>query len=337
MSFMAAAILGGAAIGAGGAYLGGRSANKGREKAFGGARSYLESLRNRGSDFLTAAFGDSLNPEEFLYNPIDLTQSQLDTIQGNLKALPSARKLVDRVNPRIWGNDQKRIRAIMPGFDSARDSYLGTMRSLQDGKLPFSDAADIVAGRAGASGVLSTPGGARNATLRDLGLSRMDAMREGQSLFGQFVNIAQQISPVEHQMRPQQMFFTPQERAQMDIQQAQLEMTGRSQAELARAMPDPAQNALVNAEIGVHMASLGANHQSAWGPALQALGGGVTMAGMAYGSRNSWQQGPPQQQARPYTDYDFSGGHYRQAGSGTTTADFSAILGGYQNPTRLQT
>lgn len=352
-TWVATAIVAGSAISAGGAYLGQRSANRNRQQSFQNAQNYMTSLRGRGDDFLTAAFGDSLNPEAFLYEKVDLTQSQLDTISGNLKAFPSADKLVDRVNPEIWKNDQARIRNLMPGYDAAKDSYLGTMRNLQEGELPFSDVADIVAGRAGASGVLNTPGGARNATLRDLGLSRMDAMREGNSMFGQFVNISQQISPVEHQMRPQQMFFTPQERAQMDIQQAELDMMGRSQAELARAMPDPAQNALINAEMGIQMASLGNNSPSPWGPAMQALGSGITTLGGYYAGRQqggatqsgwgaggrptgSWAQAAP-----TYTDYNFQGGAYRQTGQGFVAnppdrADFGRGLQNYTQPGQYQ-
>jgi hypothetical protein len=264
-----------------------RKAEKNRQNAQSGASAYLKKLRGSGSAYLAEAFGSKLNPEEFLYNPVDLTQSQLDTISGNLRAIPGAVKIQDKVNPAIWRNDTNRIRNLMPGFDAARDSYVGTMTNLQNGQLPFSDVQDLISTRASGSGVLASPGGSRNATLRDLGMGRMDAMREGNSMFGNFVQIAQQISPVERQFNPQQMLFTPQQRAESDIQQASLEQAGRASAELARAMPNPAENALVNAQMALNSANVGnpGNGSSAWSSALNILGGAVS----SYGAARSMQ------------------------------------------------
>jgi hypothetical protein len=264
-----------------------RGAEKSRMGAQAGAAAYLDKLRNSGSAYLAEAFGSRLNPEEFLYNPVDLTQSQLDTIQGNLSAIPGAVRMQDRVNPAIWRNDQNRIRSLMPGFDAARDSYVGTMASLQAGQLPFSDVQDLINTRASGSGVLAAPGGSRNATLRDLGMGRMDAMREGNSMFGNFVQISQQISPVERQFNPQEMFFTPQQRADADIQQATLEQAGRASAEIARAMPNPAENALVNAQMALNASNIAnpGSGASPWSSALSILGGATS----AYGSARSMQ------------------------------------------------
>lgn len=202
----------------------------------------------------------------------------------------------------------------MPQFDAARDSYIGTTRMLQAGKLPFSDVMDITADSSTFAAGGGAPGGSRNATLRDLGLSRLDAMEKGNSMFAQFMQVAQQISPVEHQMRPQQMFFTPQERAQMDIEQAALEQQGRASAEMARAMPDPAQNALVNASIGIEMAGMGSSYSPSAGGSM--LGAGVAQAAGAFGSylQNSNRNGMGQQQSpqiygQGYAPYGYGGGY----------------------------
>lgn len=302
MAIAAAAIiaggaLAGSAIASSGASRAQRSAAAQRDAAYGRARGLISGLSGRGAGFLRDAFGDRLNPEAFLYEKVDLTQSQLDTIAGNIKAFPSALELTNMVNPSIWINDIGRIRTMMPQFDRARDSYIGTTRRLQEGKLPFDDVMDIYSRSAERAGGSGAPGGHRNATLRDLGLSRLDAMNQGNSMFAQFMNIAQSISPVEHQMRPQQMFFTPQERAQLDIEQAALEQQGRASAEMARAMPDPATNALVNAQMGIEMAALGQSYAPTSGAGAMMMGQGLAQAaamfGQAYGSRNSnpWQYG----------------------------------------------
>jgi hypothetical protein len=288
--YLAAASVIGAGISAYGASSSQKSAAKQKQQAYDNARGTLYGFQDRGSDWLASAFGDKLNPEEFLYKPVDLTKSQLDTIKGNIKATPSAIELADKVNPAIWENDQNRIRNLMPGYDAAKDSYIGTTRRLQEGLVPFSDVMDITADSSAMAAAGGTPGGSRSLTMRDLGLSRLDAMQQGNSMFAEFVQIAQQISPVEHQFRPQQMFFTPSERAQLDIEQAALEQQGRASAEQARAMPDPAQYALANAEIGIEMAALGKGYSPSSGAGWAALGKGITSAASIYANRRSAQQ-----------------------------------------------
>lgn len=139
----AAGAIGGAAISAGSANSQSKAAMRARQQAYENASGYISGLFGKGDAWLAQAFGDQLNPEAFLYEKVDLTQSQLDTIQGNLKALPSAKKLTNKVNPVIWANDMNRIRTMMPGFDRARDSYIGTTRKLQEGQLPFEDIMDV--------------------------------------------------------------------------------------------------------------------------------------------------------------------------------------------------
>lgn len=286
----------GSAISASGQKKAAKSAADNQKKAFSNAQGYLDSLAAGKMGNLEDIFGSKLNPEAFLYHPVDITQSQLDTISGNLQAFPSAVALTEKVNPAIWKNDLSRIRELMPGFDNARDMYLGNTKRLLAGELPFQDVEDIVSNRSSMSAMLGAPGGSRNATLRDLGLSRMDAMNQGGSMFQQFIQMAQAISPVESQMRPQQMMFTPQERLQADILQRSLEQQGEASAEMARAMPDPAQNAIANANIGLNMAGIGASYQPTSGLGMQALGQGIASAaglfGSIYGMRGGQSQTP---------------------------------------------
>lgn len=279
-----AGALAGGAISAGGASKAQKSAQKNQNKAFGDAQGYLNALASGEMGNLGEIFGSPLDPEAFLYHPIDITQSQLDTISGNIKAFPSALELTNMVNPSIWKNDLNRIRSLMPGYDNSRDMYLGATNRLLAGQLPFQDVEDIVSNRSGVSGSLGTPGGGRNATLRDLGLSRMDAINQGGSMFQQFIQMAEAISPVSSQMRPQQMMFTPQERLQADILQRSLEQQGMASAAMAEAMPDPAQNAIANANIGLNMAKLGGAYQPTSGMGMQALGQGISAASGMFGS-----------------------------------------------------
>lgn len=291
----AAGAVGGAAISAGSA----KKANEGRDAAYKNALNYVTGLRKKSPGFLEDAFGSELDPEAFLYEPVDISQSQLDTIQGNMNALPGALQLMDRVNPEIWRNDLSRIRSFMPGFDEARSTYIGNTQQLLRGQLPFQDVEDIVSNRSSLSASLGTPGGSRNATLRDLGLSRLDAMNQGGSMFQNFIQMAEQISPNAKQMRPQDSFFTPSERLQADIMQRSLEQQGRASAAMAEAMPNPAQNAIMNAEIGVRMAGMGSQYQPS--QAGNMLGAGIAQAASLFGSYYAQQQQAPQQQYQnPY-------------------------------------
>lgn len=288
----AAGGIAGGAISASGAKKQQQSAMANQKKAFGSAQGYLDALKSGKEGNLSDIFGSKLDPEAFLYHPVDITQSQLDTIQGNLTAFPSALELTNKVNPEIWKNDLNRIRTMMPGYDDSRDLFLGSTKRLLAGQLPFQDVEDVVSNRSSLASMLGTPGGSRNATLRDLGLSRMDAMGRGGSMFQQFIQMAEAISPVSSQMRPQQMFFTPQERLQADILQRSLEQQGNASAAMAEAMPDPAQNALANANIGLNMAALGSSYQPSSGLGMQALGQGIAGAAGLFGSIYGQQRSP---------------------------------------------
>lgn len=316
----AAGAVGGAAISAGSA----KDAAEGRDRAYKDSLSYIQGLRKKGAGYLSEAFGSELDPEAFLYEPVDITQSQLDTIQGNLAAAPSAIQLMDRVNPEIWRNDLSRIRQFMPGFDEARSTYLGNTQALLRGELPFQDVQDIVSNRSSLSASLGTPGGSRNATLRDLGVSRLDAMNQGGSMFQNFIQMAEAISPNSKQMTPQSSFLSPSERLQADIMQRSLEQQGRASAAMAEAMPNPAENALVNAEIGLKMASMGSNYQPS--QAGNILGAGIAQAAGAFAGYYAQR---PQQQQVQQSPYQYQGS-YGGAVPGAAQYQYNSATQQYQ-------
>jgi hypothetical protein len=224
------------------------------------AQAYIDDLKSMSDSDKISAFGDNLDPTAFIYNPVDVSQSQLDTISGNINATASATDLASRVNSSIWENDLNRIRTLMPGYDSYADSYLGTTASLQAGVLPYSDVMGIIGDTNSLAGSVGTPGGSRSTTLKDLGLSRMDAMNQGNSMFTDFVNLQQTISPVEQQMTAQDSFLTTSERLQADIEQAAMTQQGNSSAEIARAAADPADSAITNAEMAMQFGLLGSDY-----------------------------------------------------------------------------
>jgi hypothetical protein len=178
-------------------------------------------------------------PEHAPYEPIDLTQSQIDTIRGNLSSLALAGDLSDKTNDIILAQDLKRIRALVPEYDTNINRMGDVTRDLLLGRLPYGDILDITANRSELSANMGIPGGGANATLRDLGLSQMGAIQQGGSMFQQMLQAAQAVNPHERRMTPQQMFFTPQQRAELDITQAQLKQQSEQSRFNLEAMPDP--------------------------------------------------------------------------------------------------
>jgi hypothetical protein len=215
-------------------------------------------------------------PEHAPYEPIDLSQSQLDTISGNQAALPGAASLASSTNDYILADDLKRIRALVPQYDNNINRMGDVTRDLLLGRLPYGDVLDITANRSEMSANLGIPGGGANATLRDLGLSQMGAVQQGGSMFQQMLQAAQAVNPHERRMTPQGMFFTPQQRAELDITQAQLKQQSEQSKYNLEAMPDP--TAAGQFQLG--LAALGPGMAAMYGSIAQGIGaiGGIYSA-----------------------------------------------------------
>lgn len=261
-AIIALGLIGAAGVGAAGASAGQKKAEKGRTQALEDAYKRLGMLNESamsgsfmGGFGLEEIFGSV--PEWEPYNMVDLSQSQLDTIAGNLAAFPSASQLSTTTNNFQINEDLKRIRRLIPEYDKNINRLGGVTRDLLLGRLPYGDVLDITSNRSELAASLGTPGGSSKASLRDLGLSQMQAVNNGASLFQQMMGIAEAVNPQSTRMRPQQMYFQPQERAQLDIQQAMLDQQSRQSGANLAAMPDPAAAALFNQQVGMATAPLG--------------------------------------------------------------------------------
>jgi hypothetical protein len=261
-AIIALGLIGAAGVGAAGASAGQKKAEKGRTKALEDAYRSLGMLNESamsgsfmGQYGMEEIFGSV--PEWEPYNMVDLNQSQLDTIAGNLAAFPSASQLSTATNDFQINEDLKRIRRLIPEYDKNINRMGDVTRDLLLGRLPYGDVLDITANRSELAGSLGTPGGASKATLRDLGLSQLQATQQGASLFQQMMGVAEAVNPQSTRLRPQQMYFQPQERAQLDIQQAMLDQQSRQSGAFLEAMPDPAAAALFNQQVGMATMPLG--------------------------------------------------------------------------------
>lgn len=320
-----------AAISAVGAYAGSRSQSRAQRQT---QQNYANSLEALLAGAGPEVFGSV--PEHVPYEPVDITQSQLDTIQGNLTALPYARALSRQVNREVIRNDLTRIRALVPGYDEKLGLIMdeSTMNLRGDTNLPdYFD--NVIRNRAEAGAALGTPGTYGSATARDLGLSQMDLMDRGNSMFQNWLQTANAaVSPIQSQMRPQEMFFTPQQRLEADILQAQLkQQSGQSAANLA-AMPDPTAAGIFNARLSTLGATTPIASPNPLGPALQAAGGVMqAYAGRSGGGGYQGASVATQQQAPVYQQAPRQGtGYYgvpMQSGYGQPQGGYGTY--GYAN------
>ena len=195
----------------------------------------------------SAIFGS--RPEAVLYEPVDLTDSLLQTIAGNRAALPGATALTGGINRALTDQALERINRLYPNYAQTASNVGSAAEALSRGELPFEDVMDIVSNRSSLAASLGTPGGSRPATLRDLGLSRLEAINAGNSLFQQMVQSASEIDPITRHSSPQTFMLDPATRLTADITQAEnVQASGQSAANIA-AMPDPVARGLAQLEM----------------------------------------------------------------------------------------
>jgi hypothetical protein len=157
---------------------------------------------------------------------------------------------------------------------------------LLNGRLPFDDVMGIVSNRQELSNTLGTPGTSTNATLKDLGMSRLSAMNQGGDMMSRIAQLAQMIDPMEQRSRPQDWMTTPSQTIPWKIGEQEFGATlEANQAMFAHGVEQ--NNAVLKATGDPSLINnFGANYlQSVAGGAPasggQAQGGGVNYAQIA--------------------------------------------------------
>jgi len=185
------------------------------------------------------------------YVPINYGQVQATTINDNITALPKIDELTSALNASLRADSGLRIENFAPGFQANLKTLTNAAGSLVNGRLPYSDVMDIVANRGELAGSLGTPGTATNATLKDLGLSRLSAMQSGSDMMTRIGNLVEQIDPISQRSRavdwtlnPSQTVPLAQADAQFGATYDQMERILSQQSEQnannLAAMADPA-------------------------------------------------------------------------------------------------
>jgi hypothetical protein len=284
------------------------SASSSRRAAERSQQNYQAGLNSLLAGAGSNVFGEV--PEHVPYIPVDITQSQLDTIAGNRRAMPSIEKLVSRTNRGIVENDLTRIRRLAPGYDERVADMFSEITANMRGDTNISDFfPELIRNRAEISGAIGTPGTSNAITTRDLGLGALSLQDRGMSMFQSWLNTANQnVSPIASQMRPQEMMFTPAQRLDADMMQAQLlQQSGQAGAYLA-AMPDPVAAGQFQARLGALAQTTPQAQPSMLGPIMQGAGTIIGAAGSAYdrgaARRDNYYYGTPMNSGyRPPSQY----------------------------------
>jgi hypothetical protein len=261
-------------------------ANSSRRSARQSQQNYANSLNRLLAGAGSDVFGTV--PEHVPYVPVDITQSQLDTIAGNRRALPSIERLVDRTNRGIIENDLNRIRRLAPGYDDRVADMFSEITANMKGDTNLSDFfPELIRNRAEISGAIGTPGTSNAITTRDLGLGALSLQDRGMSMFQSWLNTANQnVSPIASQL---------------------VQQSGQAGA-YPDAMPDPTAAGMFQARLGALAQTTPQAQPSMLGPILQGAGSVIGAAGSAYerqiDRRNNYYYGTPMNNGyRPPSQY----------------------------------
>lgn len=255
-------------------------------------RDAQKMLDNQGDIF--GSIPEAVPYEMVSYTPVDYGQVQMDTIHQQNTAFPDINALTNRINAALRQGAATRINGWSPGFTKNLARMGNTAGSLLQGRLPYEDVLGIVNDRQSLSNTLGTPGGSTNATLKDLGLSRMDAIDQGSTMMGRIASLSETIDPIARHSRPQDWMYTPSQSIPWKIQEQQF--ATQLEAEQAMYAHQTEQNAAVLAAMGdpSAMNQFGAQYlMSMQGGSGAALGQGLSQLGglaMQYGMWNQNRQ-----------------------------------------------
>lgn len=197
-----------------------------------------------------------------------------------------ATQLADLTNQANAGLSLNRLEAFSPGLGGSFSNLGAVTRDLTAGRLPFEDVLDIVSDRQELSGALGTPGGSTNATLADLGLSRLDAITQGSNMFNSLVNTANSLAP---QSNAGDFFLSTQQRLSAEQTQRAREQAAAQSAAFINASPDPAAAGLFDADTAAALATVNGalGNASSFGNNLAPLGSAVGTAAQIYGNQQN--------------------------------------------------
>lgn len=265
-----------------------------------GAYSTYDNSQKQKKAAATATQGLNLGgkPDAAKYEPVDFSNEQIAAIMGNLGSLDAGSDLMGRTNQLIDQDAMHRAKRFIPQYKDSMRIEGAAANSLLKGQLPYDDVLDIVADRGESTNALGVPGTASSATLRDLGLSRLDAIKSGSGLLNNMVQIAESVNPVSRRSRPQDNFVNPSDRIRFSMEQNQLlqqteqsannlaagispTQSAAAQVQLSSRLNQPTQDAATNQQYAQLVAQLLGTGATAYDSGKFGLGGTGTSDGLS--------------------------------------------------------
>lgn len=156
------------------------------------------------------------------FNPINLTESQGQTIAGNLANAPASEALASRTTNFNQQQLLNMLRTAIPNYDALQEQTGKNLLSMTKGEIP----PDVVSAIKRASAGKALAGGYAGGTMkndltaRDLGTTSLALISQGMDAASRWIAMNdQEMAPAFTSST--NMFFTPQQRATADMAQNQ--------------------------------------------------------------------------------------------------------------------
>lgn len=239
------------------------------------------------ADFLENIFGSK--PQVAPYTPTDLPTEQLNAILADISAFPDIQNLGGLYEQYMLDSYQNAgfdLKPILQGGEAMTKQMESLATDFMSGNIP-QDVQDQLRRQDAFTSLLSGgPGGASALTSRDLGLTSLDLISRGAQLAGEAGNSAQRWAGLASGliMSPSGMMITPQQQAQMQMQNRLYAQATKQFGYNVAAAPNPVWKGisdLVASETAAYLGSLGGGGMGGGGK-----GGTVSPPAANWGSPN---------------------------------------------------
>ena len=226
--------------------------------------------------FLSSIFGST--PKVPNYNSVSIGDSQQQALTQNQQILPSSEALATGVTNFNEAQLSSLLNSIMPGWSANAATTSSNIGSELSGKIP-TDVAGNIQSSAAAQALTGGFGGsglAGNLTAKDLGLTSLDLMQQGQSAEQSWTSLIDQMfAPGMGSITS--MFVSPQQQFQDNTQNAENQFSADWLKNQVAAQPNPVFAGLTGASLLLGKSALNFGGFSSGGGG--GGGGGFTMGG----------------------------------------------------------
>jgi|MGYP003624615328 hypothetical protein len=212
------------------------------------------------SGAFSAAYGSV--PEAILYEEVDPGDEIKRAAEDSLRGLPAGKRHLEAAN-RIMEQEQI-VRMMVLDARYVCDSELlsCTINDLLAGKLPVDDVIEVVKDGAEVAALNGRVGNTHNMTMRDLGISRLRAQREGQMAFqSRLTSLNADVAPLSKQVAVRDFLQTGSQRIAFALTTANLIQQSLQNEANADAAGDPTKFAELQAKLQMAVNVLGQEAQ----------------------------------------------------------------------------